>query len=345
MKSLLSLDDFIRGIPKAELHVHIEGTFEPELMFEIAKRNNIQLKYKSVEEIREAYNFNNLQDFLNIYYDGAGVLITEEDFYDLTNAYLEKAHKQNILHSEIFFDPQTHTQRGIPFSTVVNGINRALNNARDTFGISTKLILCFLRDLDESDAMNTLEEALKYKNYIIAVGLDSSEVGHPPSKFQRVFSRAREEGFLTVAHAGEEGPSEYIREALNLLKVSRIDHGNHSLDDDSLIDTLAAMNMPLTICPLSNLKLKVIQRMELHPLREMLQRRLLVTINSDDPAYFGGYLNENYLAAARALSMTKQDIHKLAHNSFRASFLNESEKQQLFEKTDKFMADYGHQAD
>ncbi len=345
MKDQLSIEDFIRGIPKAELHVHIEGTFEPELMFEIAKRNNTQLKYKSIEEIREAYKFNNLQDFLNIYYEGAGTLTTEKDFYDLTSAYLEKAHAQNIVHSEIFFDPQTHTSRGIAFSTVVDGICKALNNARDTLGISSKLILCFLRDLDESDAMKTLDDALKYKDCITAVGLDSAEVGHPPSKFQRVFARAQEEGFLTVAHAGEEGPVEYIREALTLLKVSRIDHGNHALDDDSLIDTLVETGMPLTVCPLSNLKLKVVESMERHPLHKMLQRGLLVTINSDDPAYFGGYLNENYLAATSALNMTKQDIHKLVVNSFNASFLSEREKHQLCEKADSFMAEYGPYTD
>ncbi len=325
----MTIEDFIKGIPKAELHLHIEGTFEPELMFKIARRNNVRIRYKSVEEIREAYRFSNLQDFLNIYYEGAGILTGEEDFYDLTMAYLEKAVSQNVLHSEIFFDPQTHTGRGIKFATVINGIHKALENAMERFGISTGLIMCFLRDLDEAAAMKTLEEALPYKDRIIAVGLDSAETGNPPSKFQDVFNKAREAGFLTVAHGGEEGPAQYVREALELLKVSRIDHGNHCLDDDKLTEELILRKIPLTVCPLSNLRLKVIDRLEEHPLRRMMERGLLVTVNSDDPAYFGGYVNENYLAIAKALNLTVDDIYKLAINSFEASFLEEGIKDKM----------------
>ncbi|MBU2524394.1 adenosine deaminase, partial [Patescibacteria group bacterium] len=251
-----STNNFAKNIPKAELHLHIEGSFEPELMFEIAKRNNKEIKYKSVEEIKNAYNFSNLQDFLNIYYEGASVLIQEQDFYDLTWAYLQKIHSQNVIHTEIFFDPQTHTDRGIEFGTVIKGVSRALKDA-EKLGISSKLIMCFLRHLDQEAAMKTLNEALEYKSLITAVGLDSSEVGNPPAKFQQVFEKAKEEGLLTVAHAGEEGPAQYIWEALDLLKVSRIDHGNHSLDDEKLVEELVKRKMALTVCPLSNLKLQV----------------------------------------------------------------------------------------
>jgi len=331
-----NLQSFIHGIPKAELHLHIEGTFEPELMFEIAKRNNIKIKYSSVDDVKKAYNFNNLQEFLDIYYAGASVLINEQDFYDMTLAYLEKAHSQNVIHTEIFFDPQTHTDRGIKFETVIKGISRALEDAQNKLGISSKLIMCFLRHLDENAAIKTLEQALPYKNLITAVGLDSSEVGHPPSKFKNVFESALKEGFLTVAHAGEEGPAEYIWEALNLLKVSRIDHGNHCIDDEKLIDELVRRKMPLTMCPLSNLKLKVQTDLSNHPLKKMMGSGLLVTVNSDDPAYFGGYIEDNYIAIADALNLLKEDIYKLAKNSFMASFLNEDEKKKLIEKTDLY---------
>jgi len=331
-----NLNDFIKGIPKAELHLHIEGTFEPELMFEIAKRNNIKIKYKTVSELRQAYDFDNLQDFLDIYYQGAGVLIEERDFYDMTWAYLEKIRVQNVTHAEIFFDPQTHTDRGIAFDTVVNGISRALKDAHDKFNISSKLIMCFLRHLDEEAAMKTLDSAVKHKDLIAAVGLDSSESGNPPSKFQKVFARAKAEGFLTVAHAGEEGPAPYVWEALDLLKVSRVDHGNHSLDDEKLVAELVRRNMPLTVCPLSNLKLKVVKNLKDHPLRRMMEKGLLVTINSDDPAYFGGYINDNYIAIAKALDLYKEDICKLAKNSFRASFLNEKAKLQMKQKVDEY---------
>ncbi|PIZ72969.1 adenosine deaminase [Candidatus Peregrinibacteria bacterium CG_4_10_14_0_2_um_filter_43_11] len=324
-----SKKDFIQGIPKAELHLHIEGTFEPELMFEIAKRNHKKIKYNSVEELKKAYNFDNLQDFLNIYYEGAGVLMKEQDFYDITWAYLEKISSQNVIHTEIFFDPQTHTERGIPFGTVINGINEALKEGQKKWGISFKIIMCFLRHLEESAAMKALEEALDYKNMITAVGLDSSEIGNPPSKFQRVFERARKKGFLTVAHAGEEGPAEYVWEALDVLKVSRVDHGNHSLDDENLVQELIKRKMPLTVCPLSNLKLKVVKNLQKHPLKTMLQKGLLATINSDDPAYFGGYVNENYWAIAEALNLSEAEIATLAKNSFKASFLYEKTKREM----------------
>lgn len=331
-----SLDSFIKDIPKAELHLHIEGTFEPELMFRIARRNNITIKYSSVEELRLAYNFGNLQEFLNLYYEGAGVLLHEIDFYELTWSYLEKIHQQNVLHTEIFFDPQTHTSRGVSFATVVNGISRALIDGEEKLGISYKLIMCILRHLDENNAIETLESALEFKHLISAVGLDSSEVGHPPSKFERVFKLAQEEGFVTVAHAGEEGPAEYVWEALNLLSVSRIDHGNRSLEDDELVKELVKNKVPLTVCPLSNLKLKVVDKLENHPLRTMLNMGIVATINSDDPAYFGGYMNENYLAIANELKLTRDEIFLLAKNSFSASFLDDEKKNYYLEKVNSF---------
>lgn len=332
----MTIENFINGIPKAELHVHIEGTFEPELMFEIAQRNNINIKYKSIDELREAYNFNNLQEFLDVYYAGASVLIHEQDFYDMTWAYMEKLHSQNVLHAEIFFDPQTHTDRNIQFSTVISGIHRAIQNAEKEFGISSKLIMCFLRHLDEEQAFRTLEQALEFKDWIVAVGLDSSEVGHPPSKFQRVFKKAQAEGFLTVAHAGEEGPPEYVWEALKLLNVARIDHGNRALEDDTLVQLLAQKQIPLTVCPLSNLKLRVVDKLKHHPLKKMMNKNLLVTINSDDPSYFGGQLNDNYLKLAKALSLTTDDIYQLAKNSFTASFLSDTEKQNYIKQVDDY---------
>lgn len=331
----MSIEEFIKNIPKAELHVHIEGTFEPELMFEIAKRNNISLRYKTVEEVKNAYNFTDLQSFLDIYYAGAKVLVHEKDFYDLTWAYLEKAHSQNVQHAEIMFDPQTHTSRGIEFKTVISGITRALHNAKNKWEITSNLIMCFLRHLSEDEAFKTLEMALDYKDLIIATGLDSSEKGHPPSKFERVFEMARKEGFLTVAHAGEEGPAEYVWEALSLLKVSRIDHGNNSLNDEELVHELVKKQIPLTVCPLSNLKLKVVSDMKNHPLKKMLDAGLLATVNSDDPAYFGGYVNENFFAVAVALNLSKEEITVLAKNSFYASFLDENKKQEMIEKIDR----------
>jgi adenosine deaminase len=333
---MTDLNYFIAGLPKAELHLHIEGTFEPELMFELARRNNRKLKYRSVEELKAAYQFNNLQEFLDIYYSGADVLIEEQDFYDLTWAYLLKIHSQNVLHTEIFFDPQTHTSRGVPFHKVISGIHHALEDGRRELGISSKLILSLLRHHSEDSAFEVFHEALKYKTWITGIGLDSSEKGHPPSKFERIFAKARQEGFLTVAHAGEEGPPEYVWEALNLLHVSRIDHGNRSMEDPSLVQELVKRKMPLTVCPLSNLKLKVVHDMKKHPLTEMLEKGMMATVNSDDPAYFGGYVNDNYLAVAIELNLTREQLVQLAKNSFTASFLEEETKQQMIEKVEKF---------
>jgi len=332
----MTIEKFINGIPKAELHVHIEGTFEPELLFQIARRNNIIIKYKTVDELRKAYDFSNLQEFLDIYYSGASVLIHEQDFYDMTFAYMEKLHSQNVLHAEIFFDPQTHTDRGIKFSTVIEGIHNALMDAENKFGITTKLITCFLRHLDEERAFQTLEQSLEFKDWIVGVGLDSSEVGYPPSKFTRVFKKAQDEGFLTVAHAGEEGPPEYVWEAINLLNVTRIDHGNRALEDDTLVQLLAQKQIPLTVCPLSNLKLKVVDQLKDHPLKKMMIYDLLVTINSDDPAYFGGQLIDNYLKIAKALNLTTTDIYHLAKNSFTASFLTASEKSLYIKRVEDY---------
>lgn len=335
-----SMENFIKGIPKAELHLHIEGTFEPELLFKIAKRNNVQIKYQSVQELKDAYNFNNLQEFLNIYYAGANVLRTEQDFYEMTWAYLEKSHSENVIHTEIFFDPQTHTNRGVEFKTVITGIHNALEDAKVKFGLSSKLIMCFLRDQSEELALKTLDEAIPFKEWITAIGLDSAEVGNPPSKFKNVFEAANKYGFLTVAHAGEEGPAEYVWEAINHLKVSRIDHGNNSLNDESLVEELNRLKTPLTVCPLSNLKLKVVNNLKSHPLKKMMQKGLMVTINSDDPAYFGGYINENYLAVTKALDLSKEEIYQLAKNSFAASFLRNEEKELMIKKVDEFYREH-----
>ena len=319
---------FIAGLPKAELHLHIEGSLEPELMFALAQRNGVAIPFASVEAVRAAYDFSNLQDFLDIYYQGMGVLIAEQDFYELTAAYLARAHADNVRHVEIFFDPQGHTARGVAFETVLAGITRALDDAKAQHGISSKLILCFLRHLSEAEAEATLDEALPWLDRIDGVGLDSSEVGHPPSKFARVFARARALGLKIVAHAGEEGPPDYVHEALDLLKVDRIDHGNRSLEDAALVARLAAEGMTLTVCPLSNLKLCVVGDMTAHPLKAMLDAGLRATVNSDDPSYFGGYVNANYVAVADALDLSKADIVTLAHNSFAGSFLDDAEKAQ-----------------
>jgi adenosine deaminase len=316
-----AVTDFISKLPKAELHLHIEGTLEPEMMFALAARNRIELPYASVDQLRSAYTFENLQGFLDLYYQGMSVLLRAQDFYDLTRAYLEKAHAQNVLHAEIFFDPQAHTRRGVPFATVVEGVDGAVSDVGRERGISAKLIMCFLRDLEEAEAMTTLEDALDHRDCIVGVGLDSAELGHPPVKFKRVFERARNEGFLAVAHAGEEGPAEYVRQALDELGVARIDHGNRSLDDDELVARLAAERVPLTVCPLSNMRLGGISDMKLHPLKRMTDKGLFVTVNSDDPAYFGGYVNENYQAVQDALGLSDGDLAELARNSFEASFL------------------------
>ena len=328
------LERLIERIPKAELHIHIEGSLEPELMFELARRNGLKLPYKSVDDVRKAYKFDHLQSFLQLYYQGMRVLVNERDFYDLTWAYLSKAHSQNVRHTEMFFDPQAHTGRGVPFGTVISGIHHALLDARQQFGISSKLVMCFLRDLSEEAAMATFHQALAFKDQIIAVGLDSSEAGHPPEKFSRVFDRAREEGFLTVAHAGEEGPPEYIWQALDTLKVSRIDHGVRCIEDPDLTARLATDGTPLTVCPLSNVKLRVFESIEKHNLKQLLDRGLCVTINSDDPAYFGGYLTENFLAVQKGLRLDRADIYRLVRNSFQAAFLRQDEKQVLLDELD-----------
>lgn len=317
---------FIAGLPKAELHLHIEGSLEPELMFELAQRNAVTIPFASVEEVRAAYAFSNLQDFLDIYYQGMGVLQTERDFTDLTAAYLARARADAVRHVEIFFDPQGHTERGIAFGTVIAGITRALDDAAASYGMTSKLIMCFLRHLSEAEAEATLDEALPYLDRIDGVGLDSSEVGHPPAKFERVFARARGLGLKIVAHAGEEGPPAYVHEALDLLKVDRIDHGNRSLEDPALVTRLAAEGMTLTVCPLSNLKLCVVDVIADHPLKAMLGAGLRATVNSDDPSYFGGYVNANYQAVADALDLSKAELVTLARNSFTGSFLGDADK-------------------
>ena len=326
---MTELARFVASLPKAELHLHIEGTLEPELAFAIAARNGLALPYSSVAELRAAYRFANLQEFLDVYYACAGVLIESEDFYDLTWAYLERAHADNVRHAEIFFDPQTHTARGIKFATVVEGICAALDDGRDRLGLTSRLILCFLRHLDEADALKTLDAAMPYRDRIVGVGLDSGERGNPPSKFESVFRRARAAGFVPVAHAGEEGPAEYVREALDFLEVTRIDHGNNALDDPDLVAELVRRRIPLTVCPLSNLKLCVVDDMAAHPLKRMLELGLVVTVNSDDPAYFGGYVNDNYVAVAEALGLDEADIAKLARNSIEASLIDEADKARL----------------
>ncbi|MCU4335853.1 adenosine deaminase [Acinetobacter dispersus] len=327
--------ELIRALPKAELHVHIEGTFEPELMFAIAQRNQIQIPYQSVEEVKQAYNFHNLQSFLDIYYAGANVLVLEQDFYDLAWAYFEKCAEDRVVHTEMFFDPQTHTERGIEFATVLAGLKRACVDAQAKLGISSQLIMCFLRHLSEEKAFETLEQALPFKDDIIAIGLDSSEVGHPPAKFERVFAKARETGFLIVAHAGEEGPPEYIWEALDLLKVNRIDHGVRSEEDERLMARLIAEKMPLTVCPLSNLKLCVVKDMGEHNIRRLLQQGVHVTVNSDDPSYFGGYMNDNFVAIQQALDLSNDELKQLAINSFEASFISDEEKQKWIAEVKK----------
>lgn len=331
-----TINSFIAEIPKAELHLHIEGTFEPELMFEIAQRNKIKLKHQSVEELKREYNFSNLQEFLTIYYAGADVLLHEQDFYDLTWAYLQKAKEENIVHTEIFFDPQTHMQRGVSFKLILNGIHSALEDANKKLGITSRLIPNFLRHLSEEEAINTFKEALKFRELITGFGLDSSELGNPPSKFKNVFKSVRDEGFLPVAHAGEEGPAEYVWDSLRLLKVARIDHGVQSVEDELLLLELADKKIPLTVCPLSNLKLQVIKEMKDLPLTTLLQHNIIATINSDDPAYFGGYLNENFKAVAESFKLTKKDIMKLAKNSFEASFLDKESKKKWCKRVEEY---------
>ena len=318
--------EFIKVVPKAELHLHIEGTLEPEHLFKLAKRNNIQIPYRSVEQIKSAYNFKNLESFLNIFYQGSKVLINEQDFFDLTWAYALKCKEDNVVHTEIFFDPQTHVNRGINFDVIINGIHKALSKANKEFGLTFNIIMCFLRHLDEMSAFEILDKALVHKDKIIGVGLDSSELGHPPSKFERVFKKAIENNFLTVAHAGEEGPPEYIWESLNLLKVKRIDHGVQCFRDKNLVKKLQQDKIPLTVCPLSNIKLCVFKNLKEHNLKEMLDEKLIVTVNSDDPAYFGGYINKNLIESQSALNLSIEDVRTLIINSFKSSFLKEEKK-------------------
>jgi adenosine deaminase len=338
---MTDLNVFIASMPKVELHLHIEGSLEPEMLFDLGKRNAVALPFTSAAEVRQAYNFGNLQDFLDIYYQGMSVLQTELDFYDLTFAYLEKCQADNVMHTEIFFDPQGHTSRGVAFETVLNGITHALNNGKEKLGISSNLIMSFLRHLSEEDALKTLEQALPYKDKIVGVGLDSSEVGHPPSKFERVFTRARAEGLKIVAHAGEEGPPAYVWEALDLLKVDRIDHGNRALEDEKLTARLVKEGIALTVCPLSNLKLCVVNDLRQHPLRTMLDKGLKATVNSDDPAYFGGYMNDNFNRIAEALNLEKQHLVTLTRNAIEASFLDQDGKQALSKRLEDWLLAIG----
>ncbi len=323
--NLIERKMLVQALPKAELHCHIEGSLEPKMMFELAQRNGVDLPYKSVDEIAAAYQFNCLQDFLDLYYQGMSVLQTEQDFYDLTWAYLLRCRADNVVHTEIFFDPQGHTDRGVAFATVFDGLSGALLDARGDLGITSRLIMCFLRHLDEEAAFETLRQAEPYLNRIIGVGLDSSEVGHPPSGFYRVFGRAAEMGLKRVAHAGEEGPPEYVVEALDGLKVDRIDHGNRALEDSTLVARLVAEQMPLTVCPQSNLRLAVVGDMGEHPIRRMLELGLKATVNSDDPAYFGGYVNDNFYALIDAVDLQADEITRLVRNSFEASFLDSAD--------------------
>ena len=330
------MEEFIRGLPKAELHVHIEGTLEPELAFQLAAKHRVSLRHATVDELRRAYQFSDLQSFLDIYYAGADVLRDAEDFYLLTRDYLRRAHAQGVVHTEIFFDPQTHANRGVALDTVLLGMRRALIEAERHFGMTHRLILCFLRHLSASEAMHTLEEALHHRDAIAAIGLDSSELGHPPAKFREVFQRAKGAGLPAVAHAGEEGPASYIRDSLDLLEVRRIDHGVRCEEDEQLMERLVAGRIPLTMCPLSNVKLRIFDRLESHNLKRLLARGLCVTVNSDDPAYFGGYLLENYLGVQEALALSHAELTLLAKNSIEASFLAPGDKQRWFEAIEDY---------
>jgi adenosine deaminase len=331
--------DLIGRLPKCELHIHIEGSLEPELMFALAARNGIKLPYASVEDLRRAYQFTQLQDFLDIYYQGMTVLITEQDFFDLAFAYLRRAYADNVRHVEMFFDPQGHTARGVAFETVINGLSGAIARARHELGISASLIMCFLRHLDEDDALRTLDQALAHRDKIIGVGLDSSEVGHPPVKFARAFARARDAGLLLFAHAGEEGPPDYVWQAIDMLGVNRVDHGNRSLEDATLVARLARDQLPLTVCPLSNLRLRVVHDLAHHPLRHMLEKDLLVSLNSDDPAYFGGYVNDNFRALSAALNLGAAEIVALARNSFVSSMMRQADKARALAEFDRAAAE------
>ncbi|KAG7353644.1 adenosine deaminase [Nitzschia inconspicua] len=330
------MDDFIDGLPKAELHLHIEGTLEPELLFDLARRNGVKIKHDSVEKLREAYAFENLQSFLDIYYEGADVLLHEADFYDLAMAYFRKASSENILHAEVFFDPQTHTCRGVPFKDIIMGLTRAKEDARKELGISVYYIMCFLKHLSEEDAIATFQQSLEFKDLIIGVGLDSTELGNPPAKFQKVIQMSHEVGYRVVSHAGEEGPPEYVRDALDLLKVERIDHGIRSVEDKDLLQRIAKEKIPLTLCPLSNCKLCVIEKMEDFPLKTLLEANVCCTINSDDPSYFGGYIVENYKSITKSLNLSKEDLQLLAKNGFQASFAPDADKQKWVDMVDAY---------
>jgi adenine deaminase len=331
-------DALIAQLPKCELHIHVEGSLEPELMFALAHRNGIRLPYASVEAVRQAYRFRNLQDFLDIYYQGMSVLITEQDFYDLAFAYLARARADNVRHVEMFFDPQGHTSRGIPFATMLDGLSRAIGDAAQKLGVKASLIMCFLRHLEEADAERTLDAALPFKDRIAGVGLDSSEKGNPPGKFKRVFERAREAGLFLTAHAGEERPASYVWEALDVLGVARIDHGVRAMEDEPLVDRLARERVPLTVCPLSNVRLRVVEDLAHHPLRRMLDKGLVATVNSDDPAYFGGYVQENYRASAQALRLGRDEVAALVRNGIAASLMPTSEKTALLAEIDRVVA-------
>ncbi|EGQ8536438.1 TPA: adenosine deaminase [Vibrio parahaemolyticus] len=334
------MNAFIQGLPKVELHLHIEGSLEPELMFKLAKRNGIDIPYSSPSELREAYQFEDLQSFLDLYYQGANVLRTEQDFYDLTWEYLEHCKADNVIHTEIFFDPQTHTERGIDFDTVLNGISRALTDGNEKLDITSQIIACFLRHLSEESAMDTLQSVLKHRDKIIGVGLDSSEKGHPPAKFLRVFQKAKEAGLLTVAHAGEEGPAQNITDAIEMLEVSRVDHGVRCVEDEALVESLIETKMPLTVCPLSNIKLCVFDEMGQHNIVELLRKGVAVTINSDDPVYFGGYMTDNFLAVNQAHPMSKEELAKFTLNAIDASFIDNELKAQYRHQVEQYVAQH-----
>lgn len=334
------MKDLIKALPKAELHLHIEGSLEPELMFELAKRNNIKIPYESIEEVKAAYNFTNLQSFLDIYYAGANVLITKQDFYDMTWAYMLKCKEDNIIHTEIFFDPQTHTQGGIAFDTIITGIKEALDEAKKQFGITSDIIMCFLRHLSQEEAFETLQQSLEYKDIIIGVGLDSSELGNPPKKFEEVFIKAKEEGFKLVAHAGEEGDVSYIEDALDLLQIERIDHGVQAINSEALMKRLKDEQIPLTICPNSNIELKVFENYKQHNIKELLDYGLNITVNSDDPAYFKGYMNQNFYNLCDNLPLSKEDIVKLVKNSFNSAFISDELKEEYLKQVDEVAKEF-----
>ncbi|MFV8410678.1 adenosine deaminase [Vibrio owensii] len=334
------MNAFIQGLPKVELHLHIEGSLEPELLFELAQRNNIDIPYESPQALRKAYEFEDLQSFLDIYYQGANALRTEQDFYDLTWAYLERCKTDNVIHTEIFFDPQTHTDRGIEFETVINGIHRAMQDGNEKLGITSQIIACFLRHLSEESAIETLQSIVKHKDKIIGVGLDSSELGHPPEKFKRAFQQAKEAGLLTVAHAGEEGPAQNIIDSVEMLGVSRVDHGVRCVEDASLVEALIESKMPLTVCPLSNIKLCVFDEMEQHNIVDLLRRGVAVTINSDDPAYFGGYMTDNFMAVSNAHPMTKAELAQFTINAINASFIKEALKAKYRAQVADYLANH-----